>query len=322
MTSDHNQRLGFEFDKRKKGARDFDEFRKGRKVKSTSKQEIRVNQAKDQLLATGKISEVLGVLGGGKEATVLLARENNKSGDYVCAKVFRYYTSTIRKRLRGTKHMTEFDMAHLAARQEYWNLVEMHGAGILVPKPLYLWGNITVMEYITANNNEVPAPLLREVDLSEGYDPEDTLYEAIDILAEMFLKIQFIHGDYSEHNLMMTEEGRLMTMDVSQSVQYNQKTFIDTPVRIRIDRATKLLETDIHNINQHFHKRYRMSVDIMEVKEEIIQELPEHLQDYLNERTIEIRPSSMLSTAAYLAKQEYWCDTVRNRSGRSKQKPK
>ncbi|MFW9991660.1 MAG: RIO1 family regulatory kinase/ATPase [Candidatus Odinarchaeota archaeon] len=318
MKEDHNQRLGFGFDKRRQGARSFDEHRRSRQAESKSHlKEIRIAEAKAQLLSTEKIDEVLGLLGGGKEATVLLARES-QSSDYVCAKVFRYYTSTIRKRLRGTRHVTEEDMANLAARQEYWNLTEMYDAGIPVPKPRHLIGNIVVMDYISVDDNQVPAPLLREVDLTENHDPEDMLFEALDILADLFLNIQFIHGDYSEHNLMVTQNG-LVTMDVSQSVQYNQKTFIETQVRIRIDRAVNLLETDIHNVNQYFQKRYRLSVDPVEIKEEIIQELPEHLQDFLTEKTYDIRPESMLSIQAYMAKQAYWNEGVKKISGRSKQ---
>lgn len=321
MSSDRNQRLGFGFDKGQKGTREFDNLRKSRQTTSKrTLREINISEAKKQLLATGRIDEVLGLLGGGKEATVLLARETN--GDYVCVKVFRYFTSTIRKRLRGTKHIMADGMAAVAARQEYWNLHEMFVAGIPIPKPRYLLGNIVVMDYITAEDEQMtPAPLLREVDLNNGYDPEECLYESIDILADIFIKSEYVHGDYSEHNLMMTSDG-LVTMDVSQSVQYNNKTFIETPIRIRIDKAINLLETDILNINQHFHKKYRFSLDTDEVKEKIVEELPEHLKGYIKAKTVDIRPSSMLSVKAYMAKQAYWNETVQKRTGRTKQMPK
>jgi len=322
LSSDHNQRLGFGFEKRQKGTREFDSFRKSRQTTSKrTLREINISDARNQLLSTGKIDEVLGLLGGGKEATVLLARENN-CGDYVCVKVFRYFTSTIRKRLRGTRHLLADDMASIAARQEYWNLHEMYNTGIPVPKPRYLLGSIVVMDYIAAEQEEMtPAPLLREIDLDCGYDPEECLYESIDILADIFIKSKFVHGDYSEHNLMMTKNG-LVTMDVSQSVQYNTNTFIETPIRIRIDRAISILETDLYNINQHFHKKYRLSLNTSEIKQRIIEELPDKLKGFIKAKTIEIRPASMMSARTYLAKQAYWNETVQKRTGRKKQKLK
>ncbi|MFQ5979138.1 MAG: RIO1 family regulatory kinase/ATPase [Candidatus Heimdallarchaeota archaeon] len=179
-------------------------------------------------------------------------------------------------------------MATIAAKQEYWNLVEMHSAAVPVPKPQFRTENILIMDFITANgHNTAPAPLLRDVNLKKaGFDVEDVLYEAIDILAEIFLKAHYIHGDYSEHNLMITNPGPgttengLITMDVSQSVQYNQKTFIETPERIRIDKAVDLLETDLFNLNLHFQKKYRRYVDATEVCEQIIQDLPPKLREF------------------------------------------
>ncbi|MFX0116590.1 MAG: hypothetical protein ACFFB3_18725, partial [Candidatus Hodarchaeota archaeon] len=105
MSEDHNQRLGFaKFQKR--GGTQRDEYRQQRLTKKITQREITIAQARDQLLATSKIEKIVGVFGGGKEATVLVAEEA-ETGDYICAKVFRYFTSTIRKRLRGTKHILE-----------------------------------------------------------------------------------------------------------------------------------------------------------------------------------------------------------------------
>ncbi|MFX1537008.1 MAG: RIO1 family regulatory kinase/ATPase [Promethearchaeota archaeon] len=296
LNKDHNQRLGFD-----KEATEYDEYRRNRQTKQKRKiEEVTIAQAREQLLATQKISKVLTVLGYGKEATVLLVQEA-ETGEHVCAKVYRFFTSTNRKRLQGTKHMLADDMASLAARTEYWNLVEMSEAQIPVPRPRFLVKNILVMDYITAQTNTlIPAPLLRDVDLTDGHEPEEALYESLDILADLFLKCQFIHGDYSDHNLMITEQG-LVTMDVSQSVQYNHKTFIDTPVRIRIDKAVKYLYTDISNLNKHFSRRYKISIDPNEVKEQIVEKLPTKLQNYL-EQPMEIMPISLLPIEAHRGK--------------------
>ncbi|MHA1978983.1 MAG: RIO1 family regulatory kinase/ATPase domain-containing protein, partial [Candidatus Hodarchaeales archaeon] len=144
-----------------------------------------VADAKKQLLATERVKKVHAVIGGGKEATVLLVEENG-SGDLLCAKVFRYFTSTIKKRLRGTAHLLASDMAVLAAKQEYWNLFEMvkHTP---VPKPIDLVENIILMEFISDGSSlsMTPAPLIRDIDLTP-FEPEEILYNSIDILAQIF----------------------------------------------------------------------------------------------------------------------------------------
>lgn len=316
LSTDRNQRLGF--GRYGKTAHGREEHRQNRQQKRQLR-EVRIAEARSQLLATGEIKKVLAIIGGGKEATVLLAE--SIEDELVCAKVFRYFTSTIKKRLRGTKHLLADEMASLAAKQEYWNLFEMHNY-VSLPKPLFLIDNIVIMDFIAEERGSLaPAPLLREVDLSI-YDPEEIFYESIDIIAQLFLKGYYIHGDYSEHNLMLTQDGILFTMDVSQSVQFNSKTFIDTPLRIRIDRAVELLEIDIKNINQYFRRVYRISIDPNEVREAIIKELPAKLQNFLFERTMEIYPSAMCSPETLTGKERYRDETVYQRSGRARQQPK
>ena len=68
-----NQKIGFEFSK---NGRQYDEFRQNRHSNAkTQIKEITVSEARKQLLTTNKIKKVLSVIGGGKEATVLLAQE-------------------------------------------------------------------------------------------------------------------------------------------------------------------------------------------------------------------------------------------------------
>jgi serine/threonine-protein kinase RIO1 len=318
MNDDHNQRLGFgRYGKKAHGRKEQHK----KKVSSSRSQirEIRIAEAKSQLLATGEINKILAVIGGGKEATVLLAE--NFESILVCAKVFRFFTSTIKKRMRGTKHITASDMAALAAKQEYWNLYEMHNH-VPVPKPHVLLENVVIMEFIAENSgSNTPAPLLKDVDLT-SYDPEEIFHESIDILAQLFLQGNFIHGDYSEHNLMVTQKGSLITMDVSQSVQYNTKTFTNTPIRVRIDRALKMLEADIKNINDYFKRIYRISIDPREVRDAITNELPQKLQEFLTEKTMEIYPSTLYSSEVYVRKEQYRDQLVLQRTGTARQQPK
>jgi RIO kinase 1 len=318
MSSDHNQRIGFErYGKIIPGR---EEFRVSRLSKVQPK-EVRITDSIAQLLETQEVTQVYSVIGGGKEATVLLAEDPERN--LVCAKVFRYYTSTNKKRLKGTKHLLHSDMAMIAAKQEYWNLHTM-AKHCSVPKPIALHDNIVLMEFISENpsNRMKPAPLIRDVDLT-SFNPEEILYSALDILAQLFLKSRMIHGDFSEHNLMIqTHSGELFTMDVSQSVEYNNRTFINTPVRIRIDKAVKMLETDIRNINQFFRRIYKIGIDPEEVKEEIVSELPQNLKDFLSEKTMKVYPSDLISEESYFGKVQYREDLFEKRTRRVRQTPK
>ena len=317
MKKEYNQNIGFKFSKNR---RQFDEFRQQRHITSKIQiKEVTFNDACNQLLATDEIDKIFSVIGAGKEATVLLARET-KTKDLICAKVFRYFTSTVRKRLYGTKHITKDGMASIITKQEYWNLYELYNAQIPVPKPRYLLNNIVIMDFINFHDEIYqPAPLLSEIDINIYDDPEEVLYEAIAILAKMFLEAKFIHGDYSDHNLMTTENG-LVTVDVSQSVLYNEKTFVNTPTRIKIDKAVQLLQTDLNNLINSF-KKYRVSMDSEAVCQEIVEELPEKLQNFLK-NSKKINPFSHYALGSYNAKELYRAESVFKRSGRRYQKKK
>lgn len=318
MTTDHNQSIGF--GRYSKTSKEGEEFRRGMKKENRIViKEVTIKDAIKQLLSLEEIKKVYKVIGGGKEATVVLAETIEE--EIVCAKIFRYFTSTIKKRMKGTKHILESDMAALAAMQEYWNLVEMQNI-IPVPKPIMLKGNIVVMEFINQKEESLtPAPLLKDYNL-DGEDYEEYLHESIDILARLFLEGNYIHGDYSEHNLMITENQELVTMDVSQSVKYNIKTFINTPLRIRIDSAIDFLKVDIKNINNYFKKNYRIALDVDEIIDSITKELPQHLQNYLNEKTEEIYPAGLVPRDSFVAKEDYRNDLILNRTGTKRQRPK
>ncbi|MHA1228859.1 MAG: RIO1 family regulatory kinase/ATPase domain-containing protein, partial [Candidatus Hodarchaeales archaeon] len=148
------------------------------------------------------------------------------------------------------------------------------------------------------------------------------LYESIDILANLFIKAHFIHGDYSEHNLLFTEKRGLITIDVSQSVQYNYKTFVETPIRIRLDYAIELLKNDLYNISKYFRRCYNIGIDIDEVCSEIIHELPSKLQSFLEDKTSDVYPAELISIEALMGKESFRDKIVAQRSGITRQRPK
>jgi RIO kinase 1 len=296
LSLDHNQRLGYdERGHREKKQSRFEQFdKKSQKTTNTVEsdkysrdgqlQEVTVDWAAKTLISYKLADKVHAVLGAGKEATVLLASNNDH---FLCAKIYRYFTSTNEKRLQAIydPHIHHDDIASIVAKREYNNLVKMYEADIPVPKPLHCIDNIILMEYIKLDEkNNTPAPMLHEIAIEEFIDPTEALHESIDILANMFLRAKAIHGDYSEHNLMFTEDRGLVTMDVSQSMEYNCNTFTDTQTRIRIDRALKYLQTDIKNINNYFLKKHKVGIDQQEVRESIFDQLPAKIKEMKENR--------------------------------------
>jgi serine/threonine-protein kinase RIO1 len=283
-----------------------------KKTKKTILNEITIAGVRDDLIQNQHIDEYLSVIGAGKEATVLLARETGTK-ELVCVKVFRYYTSMIKKSLQGSLRS---DTANAAAKNEYWNLFDMYSAGVPVPRPRKLIQNAVIMDFISnPYDPEKPAPILSDIDIRANSDPEEILHEAINILAKIFLNAHYVHGDYSDYNLLVGKDG-LVTMDVTQSIQYNQKTFTNTPVRIRIDSAFNIFKTDLHNLNKCFEKKYRISIDEKSVCDEIQRELPKKLQVFLNKAS-PIRSSSQYSPELRYLKQ---LDREQARFQRSKKK--
>ena len=197
----------------------------------------------------------------------------------------------------------------------------MYDAGIPVPQPRELIENIVVMEFIpNPLDSSQPAPLLHIVDKEWIIDPEETFYESVDILVRIFHEAKYTHGDYNDHNLMVTSNG-IMTMDVTQSMPYNVKTYIDTPVRIRIDRAVAIFRQDLLNLNQNFIQRFRVSGDVEYIYQSTIDQLSEKLQEFIRGRQ-EITSYSNYAPEIYSLKENQRKMGVRRRSNRNYQRKK
>jgi len=125
------------------------------------------------------------------------------------------------------------------ARKEYGNYMRMYEAGVSVPRPLAVYENVLVMDFIGSEGT--PAPLLKdsELDLEKLREIFDGI---IDDLKKMVLKARLVHGDLSEYNVMIWE-GRHYIIDVSQAVT------LDHP------NAVEYLYRDLNNIVRFFGRK-------------------------------------------------------------------
>ncbi|XP_043921346.1 serine/threonine-protein kinase RIO1 [Protopterus annectens] len=209
-----------------------------------------------KMLSRGVISEIHGCISTGKEANVYHA--TTTKGENRAIKIYK--TSILMFKDRDKYVSGEFRFRHgyckgnprkmvkTWAEKEMRNLVRLHSVGIPCPEPIMLRSHVLVMGFI--GKNEVPAPLLKNTQLSESKARELYL-SIIQYMRGMYQDARLVHADLSEFN-MLYHNGEAYIIDVSQSVEH------DHP------HALEFLRKDCSNINDFFQKH---GVAVMTVKE-------------------------------------------------------
>ena len=177
----------------------------------------------------------------GKEANVFHATASDGRGKAV--KIYRIATATFKNiavyiegdpRFKRVKRATK-PTIFAWAQKEYQNLVRMQDAGVRVPSPERVEGNVLVMEYI--GDETQPAPVLRTVDIDE---PSELFQDVLGNL-QGIERSKLVHADFSEYNLLFWE-GRVVVIDVGQAVP------LDHP------RAAEWFHRDMVNISRYFRR--------------------------------------------------------------------
>jgi len=160
-----------------------------------------------RLLNRGYIKNINGVVRSGKEARLYwgMGRRNK----IVAIKIFLTSSAEFKRgrmmyiqgdpRFKNTRNDTR-SLVNLWALKEFRNLMQAQDAGVRVPKPLKVEGNVLLMQFV--GQNGIPAPLLRETSLNHPARVYDKIAEAI---KRLYQKAQLIHGDLSEFNIMMVD---------------------------------------------------------------------------------------------------------------------
>jgi len=194
------------------------------------------------------ITKLKGVISAGKEARVYWGKGSN--GEDLAVKIYLTSSAEFRKsilkyiqgdpRFEHIKSMAMHKLISIWARKEYSNLKRMYDAGISVPKPICVYRNVLIMEFI--GEEGVRAPLLREVYKLQYLDIEKSRYYFSTIIKNIYRMYWFaglVHGDLSEYNVMIFRDTPYI-IDVSQSV------------RIEHPNAHQFLYRDITNIVRFF----------------------------------------------------------------------
>ena len=181
------------------------------------------------LIDDGVIDEVIRPLKSGKEAAVYVVR----CGDEIrCAKVYkdmaqRSFQARVQyqegRKVRGSRQMRAIGKATKFGRKEQetaWKntevdaLYQLTAAGVRVPRPFGYFSGVLVMELVTDSAGH-SAPRLGEVELDPA-QARDYFQFLVRQVVRM-LALGLIHGDLSEYNVLVAEEGPVI-IDLPQAV--------------------------------------------------------------------------------------------------------
>lgn len=205
--------------------------------------------ALNALYEKGQIRSIGREKGVGKESIVYFAL--NAEGEEVILKMHRVgYTSfhQVKKKRRYTAnkhHISELYASRLSAEAEIKWLREAYNNNLPVPKIIDSNRHIIVMELIDG---------IDLVKLNDIPNPIETLDIVIDFVKNAWKEGEFVHGDLSEHNIIMRhDDTKPIIIDFPQAVHNKNK------------EAEKLLERDIRNIITFFKRKYGLNMELGEV---------------------------------------------------------
>ncbi len=148
-------------------------------------------------------------------------------------------------------HISWLYQSRLAAKSEYEALRILHPGGVSVPRPIDWNRHVVVTGYVSGTElSEVP-PL---------EDPEGVMREIVDNVARAF-SLGVVHGDLSEYNIIVTEDGRPVLFDWPQWLSSNHPS------------APQTLLRDLRNVAKFFRRKYHLSIDPEMVAREAFERL-------------------------------------------------
>lgn len=222
-------------------------------------------QALYRVMRQVKIRKFYGVVNSGKEARIYRAVDT--IGREYAVKIYLTFTSEFKKgiwkyitgdpRFENAKITSTKSLMNLWARKEFKNLQRMYRAGVRVPKPIYVFQNIVVMEFI--GNHGERAPLLKEVELDTSI-AAGILAKIVYNMILIHCKAKLVHADLSEFNIMLPDNGDPVIIDVAQAVSLEHPN------------AMMFLEKDVGNIHRFFSKDVGLPLKPLENLRSVITE--------------------------------------------------
>jgi len=196
-----------------------------------------------KMLNQGHVKRIFGVLRSGKEARIYWGL--GRRGRPVALKIFLTTSAEFKKgrmmyiqgdqRFKTARKDTR-SLINLWASKEFKNLQQAKQAGVRVPSPIKVDGNVLLMEFV--GRDGIPAPLLRETPLNHPGRMYDKIAEAV---RRLYQKAQLIHGDLSEYNIMIVRSEPVI-FDFAQAVPPEHPM------------ANEFLKRDLTRMNKYFSR--------------------------------------------------------------------
>ena len=132
-------------------------------------------------------------------------------------------------------------MVRLWAEKEARNLARLAAAGVACPRVVTLRSHVLVMEFV-GDGSGGAAPRLKDARLSRAR-AATAHRDVLLAMRSMYARARLVHADLSEYNILYSDDGRVIIIDVSQSVD------LDHPL------ALDFLRADAANVARFFGSR-------------------------------------------------------------------
>ncbi|MEM0140718.1 MAG: RIO1 family regulatory kinase/ATPase [Thermoplasmatales archaeon] len=167
-------------------------------------------------------------IASGKESLVFAASSNGK---FYAVKIYKTVASTFKniEKYAGQRWdiQTKGNKKRFIGRwayREFRNLYIASNAGVYVPKPVKVSGNVLVMQYL--GTKQRPSPLIKD-----SYLDENIVCDCIKSIRKLYLDANLVHGDLSEYNFLLYRKRPYM-IDMAQAVSSKDQV---APVLLRRD---------------------------------------------------------------------------------------
>ena len=200
--------------------------------------------ALNALVKAGKLEALGKPVGIGKEADVFEGLTS--SGEKVIVKFHRVgrisfrKTKRVRRYIADRTHISWLYQSRKAAEKEFEALEILDRVNAKAPKPIAQNRHVVVMgffsgvELVNVKAVDEPLPLFRDI---------------IDEVKRVYSKAGLIHGDLSEYNVIIKEDGDFMLIDWPQFLMQSDP------------ESESYLKRDVEKIVGFFNKRFKLKLN-------------------------------------------------------------
>jgi RIO kinase 2 len=146
--------------------------------------------------------------------------------------------------LGDRSHFSWLYVNRLAAKKEFEALKKIYILKLNTPKPIGYNRHVIVMSYLRGKELVYYKSIRK---------PQKIFNRIIKQMKTIFQKVDMIHGDLGEFNIVLDEKGNILIIDWLQSISR------------RHPNAFAILERDILNICNYFKRKFNIESDVEEI---------------------------------------------------------